>query len=104
MTISKIDFLFRAEVDEQTLDIWLAEHWLVPGSADLEPRFSDADLARACLIRDLQRDLGVNDEGIGIILNLLDQVHGLRSALTNVLGRSPGSASTGGNGRRGKAR
>ena len=32
-------------------------------------------------VLDLQRDLGVNREGIGIILNLLDQVHGLRQAL-----------------------
>ena len=43
--------------------------------------FTEADLARAQLIRDLQHDLGVNREGIGIILNLLDQVHGLRQAL-----------------------
>jgi chaperone modulatory protein CbpM len=35
-------------------------------------------MARAQLILDLERDLGVNREGIGIILSLLDQVHGLR--------------------------
>ena len=35
------------------------------------------------LIHDLQHDLGVNREGIGIILNLLDQLHGLRQALAS---------------------
>jgi chaperone modulatory protein CbpM len=39
------------------------------------------DLARAQLIRDLRDDLGVNDEGISVILHLLDQVHGLRRSM-----------------------
>jgi chaperone modulatory protein CbpM len=36
------------------------------------------------LIRDLQ-DLGVNDDGIPIILDLVDQVHGLRYVLRELL-------------------
>jgi chaperone modulatory protein CbpM len=47
--------------------------------------FSEVDLARAELIRDLMQDLGVNDEGVGVILNLLDQLHGLRRALAGTL-------------------
>lgn len=85
MIISKLDFLFRAEVDEQTLDVWLAEQWLVPHQAEPEPEFSEVDLARARLIVELKSDLGVNDEGIGVILNLLDQVHGLRTAINGML-------------------
>ena len=42
-------------------------------------------MARAQLIRDLKDDLGVNDEGVSVILNLVDQVHGLRRVLTEVL-------------------
>ena len=49
-----------------------------------ELAFSEADLARAKLIRDLLQDLGVNDEGVGVILNLLDQMHGLRKALAEM--------------------
>lgn len=40
-------------------------------------QFSEADLVRAWLIRDLKVDFGVNDEGIAIVLHLLDQLHGL---------------------------
>jgi chaperone modulatory protein CbpM len=47
--------------------------------------FSDADVARVQLIRDLKNDLGINDEGVGVILNLVDQVHGLRRVLTELL-------------------
>jgi chaperone modulatory protein CbpM len=43
--------------------------------------FSDIDVARAHLIRDLKGDFGVNDEGVDIILHLVDQLHGLRRAL-----------------------
>jgi hypothetical protein len=36
--------------------------------------------------------MGVNDEGIGVVLGLVDQVHGLREALRQVLDRNPGRA------------
>jgi chaperone modulatory protein CbpM len=85
MIISRLEFLDRAEVDHETLDVWIQEEWLVPGGSAPEPAFSDADLARAKLIRDLVQDLGVNAEGVGVILNLVDQVHGLRKALADVL-------------------
>ena len=48
-------------------------------------RFSEADLARARLIRDLKTDMGVNDEGVTVILDLVDQVHGLRRILRELL-------------------
>lgn len=47
-------------------------------------QFSDADLARALLIHDLKVDLGVNDQGIAVILHLLDQLHGLRCLVRDI--------------------
>ena len=85
MIISKLEFLDRAQLDLQTLEVWIEEEWLVPSGPATEPAFSEADLARAKLIQDLVQDLGVNEEGVGVILNLLDQVHGLRKALAEVL-------------------
>ncbi len=85
MIISKREFLYRAQLDQETLEVWIEEEWLVPGGTEAELQFSEADLARAELIRDLKRDLGVNDEGVGVILNLLDQVHSLRTVLAEVL-------------------
>ena len=85
MIISKLDFLDRAQLDHETLEVWIEEEWLVPSGTATEPAFSEADLARAKLIRDLRQDLGINDEGVGVVLNLLDQVHGLRKALADML-------------------
>jgi chaperone modulatory protein CbpM len=86
MIITKTEFLLRTHLDQQTLEIWIQEEWLSPEQADPEPLFSEADLARAGLIRDLQGDLGVNKEGVGVILHLVDQIHSLRWALSNRIG------------------
>jgi chaperone modulatory protein CbpM len=85
MIITKQEFRIRAQLEHETLEAWIEERWLVPSKTDDEMVFSDADLARARLIQDLKDDLGVNDEGVGVILNLVDQVHGLRTALTELL-------------------
>ena len=58
---------------------------MIPDETAGEPAFSEIDLARAKLIRDLKQDMGVNNEGIGIILDLLDQVHSLRQAMAETL-------------------
>jgi len=85
MMISKQEFLVRAQLEGETLEAWIKEEWLIPGQSAGELTFSDADIARAQLITDLKNDLGVNDEGVGIILNLVDQVHDLRRVLNEVL-------------------
>jgi|SRR5215469_7337249 len=94
-TISRHEFLLRARLDQATLEAWVTEEWLIPGGSAGAPAFTDADLARAALIHDLKHDLAVNDAGIGVILGLIDQVHGLRRTLADLLrearerGRAP---------------
>jgi chaperone modulatory protein CbpM len=83
--ISTHEFLLRARLEHHSLEAWIAAGWLIPPQTHPEPAFSEVDLARAQLIRDLRDDLGVNDEGISVILHLLDQVHGLRRSLQEIL-------------------
>src|SRR3712207_9151516 len=75
------EFLLRARVDAASLEAWIEAGWLLPERAGPERAFSELDLARARLIRDLREGMGVNDEGVAVVLALLDQVHGLRRAL-----------------------
>lgn len=75
------DVLLRARLDAASLEAWIEVGWLVPRRSGSERVFSELDLARAWLIRDLRDGMGVNDEGIAVALGLLDQVHGLRQAL-----------------------
>src|ERR1700724_2913101 len=79
------EFLLRWRVEHQSLEGWIHAGWLIPPQTEPELSFSDVDLARAQLIRDLRDDLGVNDEGIEVILHLLDQVHGLRRSMQHLL-------------------
>jgi chaperone modulatory protein CbpM len=85
MNITRQEFMIRARLDGDTLEAWIAEEWIVPTGADPEISFTEADLARAELIRDLRGDLEVNDPGVGVILNLVDQMHGLRKVLADLL-------------------
>ena len=87
--LSPEQFCTRVGIQQSTLQVWLDEGWLVPQPGDEALQLSEVDLARARLIRDLRDGIGVNDEGIGVILNLIDQVHGLRSMLQFVLGTFP---------------
>ena len=81
MIISKHAFLTSSRIEVQMLEFWIEQHWLIPAQTDAELSFSDTDVARAHLIRDLKGDFGVNDEGVDVILHLVDQLHGLRRAL-----------------------
>jgi len=78
------EFLNRARLEAEALEHWMAAGWLVL-SGEGSGQFTEADVARAELIHDLQRDLGVNEEGIGVILDLIDQLHGMRHTLGNLL-------------------
>jgi chaperone modulatory protein CbpM len=78
------EFVVHARIDSQTLQIWLEAGWLAPLRSDGVARYSATDLARAHLINDLS-GLGVNDAGVPIILDLVDQLHGLRRALHGTL-------------------
>jgi chaperone modulatory protein CbpM len=85
MMINKQEFRVRTQLKHEMLEAWIEEEWLIPSKVGDDMMFSDADLARAQLIQNLKDDLGVNDEGVGIILNLVDQVHGLRRVLIELL-------------------
>jgi chaperone modulatory protein CbpM len=83
--ITEREFLDRARLDRATLSIWIEEEWLIPGRTATELAFTEMDLARANLIHDLKDKMGVNDEGLDVILHLLDQMHALRRALADTL-------------------
>jgi chaperone modulatory protein CbpM len=73
------EFLLQARLDSASLEAWIEAGWLLPSGEGR--RFTALDLARARLIHDLRDGLGVNDEGVAVVLDLLDQLHGLRHAL-----------------------
>jgi chaperone modulatory protein CbpM len=85
-------FCATLSIDEDTLEVWTASGWLEPRRVSGEALFSDVDEARGRFIFALERDMGVNEAGIGVILDLIDQIHGLRGTmqeLVDALGEQP---------------
>ena len=83
ITVQEVLTIVR--VDAASLEAWIEAGWLVPRRDAAGWAFSEMDLARARLIFDLKHDFGLNDEGVAVALELLDQIYGLRRALRDVL-------------------
>jgi len=76
-----LEFCERLRIVSSTLTIWIDRQWIIPELTEEDETFHDADLARGLLILDLSQSMGVNQDGIDVIMALVDQVHGLRSKL-----------------------
>ena len=75
------EYCERLSIVSSTLTIWIDRQWIIPELTEKEEAFHEADLARGLLILDLSETMGVNQDGIDIIMALVDQVHGLRAKL-----------------------
>jgi chaperone modulatory protein CbpM len=84
MIMEAREFTLHARIDSDILNAWLEAGWLMPNRKDEGTDYSDVDLARAHLIGDLQH-LGINDEGVPVILDLVDKIHGLRRVVRHLL-------------------
>ncbi|MEO3385392.1 chaperone modulator CbpM [Mesorhizobium sp. CAU 1741] len=69
----------------ERLDLFIAHGWVMPIVRDGRPMFRDVDIARAALIVDLTDEMGVNDEGVDVVLDLLDKYYGLRVAFATLM-------------------
>ena len=79
-------YLVDCQFEAKLVQAWIEAGWLRPDETN-ESGLSEIDLARAQLIHDLTSKLGINDEGVPVILDLIDQLHGLRRAMRELLQR-----------------
>jgi chaperone modulatory protein CbpM len=66
------------------LRVWVRQGLIKPADETAQD-YSEADIARAALIRTLEDELGFGEEDVPVLLNLIDQIHGLRSELRGLL-------------------
>ncbi len=78
------EFCGRLHADVAVVRIWVEQGWLAPRTAEGGAEFSDMDVARAELIGDLIDGMGVNEAGIDVVMDLIDQIHGLRGTLSEL--------------------
>lgn len=73
VTVSGLD---RAEVER-----WIALDWVRPSGEAGRWQFGEIDVARLRLIRELQHELGVQEDALPVVLRLLDQLYDARRQL-----------------------
>jgi chaperone modulatory protein CbpM len=83
--LTERDLLTRVQrLTVTRLRVWVAQGWIKPAGAAAQ-NYSEADLARAALICNLEDELGFDEEDVPVLLNLIDQIHGLRAELKGLL-------------------
>jgi chaperone modulatory protein CbpM len=83
--MNDLEYRLSLRIDVTVLEVWIREGWVVPDAADDGRHFRDADVARGRLILDLMETMGVNEAGVDVVMELIDQVHGLRGALQDLV-------------------
>ena len=83
--LTERDLLARVQrLTVTRLRVWVAQGWIKPAD-ETAPSYSEADLARAALICNLEDELGFAEDDVPVLLNLIDQIHGLRAELKGLL-------------------
>ena len=81
MRLEAKDLCRQLGIAGDRLDGWIEAGCVRPRRIRGNVVFSATDRARIELILDLSGPMGVNDDGVAIVLDLLDQIYGLRQAL-----------------------
>ncbi len=78
----------------EQLEVWVAADWVRPEHHQGAWYFTELDVARASLIREIRDDLAVDEETVPVILSLLDQLYAARHetrALAEAINQQPES-------------
>ena len=89
--------ILETRIDRSTVEKYITREWLRPVFGEAEWHFEEIDIARLQLICHLTQDMKVNDDGMDIVLALLDQLYGLRShvhKLTHAIAQQPPQVQT----------
>jgi len=80
--LTLVELCRASGASEQQLTLWVYEGAFEPrGTAPQEWRFSGTALRRAATAQRLMQDLEINAAGIALVLDLLEEIEGLRGQL-----------------------
>ncbi|MBY5652412.1 MerR family transcriptional regulator [Rhizobium leguminosarum] len=83
--MNDLEFRLYLKIDIAQLDLWIEQGWVIPETSGGKRQFRDADVARARLILDLMGNMGVNEAGVDIVMELVDELHGLRGTMGKLM-------------------
>jgi chaperone modulatory protein CbpM len=65
-------------LERRELTRWMENRWVLPEQHAETWVFHEVDVARVELILGIRRDFAIDDEAMGLVLGLLDQVYAMR--------------------------
>ena len=77
ITYTLEEICIQFSLPRETVVTFIEREWISPLENNSE-RFDEEDQRRMHFILELKNDFAVNNEGVDIILHLLDQLHSLR--------------------------
>ena len=77
-TLEEVLEILDEQIDRPTLEEYIARQWIRPHRKKTDWHFEEIDIARLQLVCHLTQDIEVNDEGMDVVLSLLDQLYGMR--------------------------
>ena len=91
-TLEEVVEMLDARIDRAMLEAYIERQWVRPHRKRKVWYFEEIDIARLQLICHLIQEIEVNDEGMDVVLSLLDQLYGLRAhvqKLTHAIAQQP---------------
>jgi chaperone modulatory protein CbpM len=70
-----------AGLDRGEIDRWIDNRWILPSRHASGWLFSEVDVARVELIVEIRREFAIEEDGVSVVLGLIDQVYELRRQL-----------------------
>jgi chaperone modulatory protein CbpM len=83
-TLEDVLEMMEARIDRQKLETYIAREWVRPQRKKKSWYFEEIDIARLELVCHLTQDIEVNDEGMDVVLSLLDQLYGTRAHMRHL--------------------
>lgn len=84
---SETEVVARVEgLTVRRLRAFVSARCLAPAEREGRLAFAEADLARARLLAELAADFELDEEAAGLVVSLIDQIHGLRRRLRELGG------------------
>ena len=78
------DVLRVYRLERIDLQAWIDDRWVRPRPTAEGYVFDEVDQARIALIRELREEFLCNEDALGVVLSLLDQLYATRRVLKNI--------------------
>ena len=78
-TLDELIEILQPRISREIMQYYISREWVRPVQNSSDWHFDDIDIARVELVCHLTQDIQINDQGMDVVLSLLDQLYGMRA-------------------------